>query len=457
MTTELPDTVRQTIQQYNMPLKNRHVIVGFSGGSDSAALLQVLFTLREELRFTLSAAHVNHGIRGEEALRDEAFARAFCEERGIPFYAARYNVPEEAGRAGESCEVCGRRLRYEFFRSVDPDALIATAHNLDDCAETFFLNLARGTGLKGLTGIPPVRDNIIRPLINCSKAEILTFCEENQISYVTDSTNLSDEYSRNKIRHGVLPVLTQINPAFLSVFRRTQTLLRDDEAFLEAQTRRYVQAAAQGDAFSVETLSVAPVELRNRVIQQTLLTLTGTVPEAAHVRSVGDFLKIGGSENLNGGCTVVSDGKRLYLRADGAAPAPAPLLLTGCPARAEFCGREIALSHCAAPEFMEKNSVNTQKINKEVFHYYADCDKIVYPVTVRTKIDGDRFRPAGRGMTKTLKQLFLEHRLTAAQRQQTVILADADGIICAEGFGIDERAAVSAATKEILCITIRRV
>ena len=159
-----------TVKQYHMPIQGRRVVVGFSGGSDSAALLSILRELSGELGIELTAAHVNHGIRGAEAERDEAFVRTFCAERNIPLRVARYDVPEICKTTGESVEECGRRLRYEFFASVDPGALIATAHNLDDCAETFFLNLARGTGLRGLCGIPPVRDNIVRPLIDCSKA-----------------------------------------------------------------------------------------------------------------------------------------------------------------------------------------------------------------------------------------------------------------------------------------------
>lgn len=444
-----------TVKQYHMPIQGRRVVVGFSGGSDSAALLSILRELSGELGIELTAAHVNHGIRGAEAERDEAFVRTFCAERNIPLRVARYDVPEICKTTGESVEECGRRLRYEFFASVDPGALIATAHTLDDCAETFFLNLARGTGLRGLCGIPPVRDNIVRPLIDCSKAEILEYCEKNDIPYVTDSTNLSAEYNRNKIRLGVLPVLRQINPAFLDCFARTASALKKDEQALSELSSRYLADTRTEEGFSVAALLNTPEPLLDRVVSEALRELSGSRPEARHVRAAADMLGDGGSVNLNGGATAVSDGTTLSLRKE---PTPAEKYETvyaELPENAALPGREIRFERVSREEF-EKNIIKSKKIYKEVFDYFLDCDTIIYPVTLRTRNEGDRLRPAGRGVTKSFKQLCAEKGIPVPERGRLAVLADARGVLLAEGLGADERAAATEKTEKILKITIRR-
>ena len=451
----MKDKLIFTVKQYGMPLQGRRVVVGFSGGSDSAALLSILNELADEWGLDLIAAHVNHGIRGAEADRDEVFVREFCEKRNIPLRVARFDVPGICAQTGESAEECGRRLRYGFFRSVDPDALIATAHNLDDCAETFFLNLARGTGLKGLCGIPPVRDNIIRPLIDCTKAEILEYCEKNNIPYVTDSTNLSSDYNRNRIRHGVLPVLSEINPAFFSCFSRTVSALKKDEATLEQLSDRYVGNARREQGFSVPELMKTPPTLLDRTLGVVLRELTGTAPESRHIRAVAGFLKEGGSENMNGGATVVSDGQLLFCRQRIPPHEKKETVFGELPEKAALPGRELHFLRLTREEY-KKNLPKTKKIYKEVCYYFIDCDTIVYPVVIRNRNDGDRIRPPGRSVTKSFKQLCAEKRISAGERQSLAVVADANGVLLAEELGIDGRAAVTDGTREILQIMIRR-
>ncbi|MBQ6018882.1 MAG: tRNA lysidine(34) synthetase TilS [Clostridia bacterium] len=444
-----------TVEKYRMPLKGRRVVVGFSGGSDSAALLSILNELAPDWELALTAAHVHHGIRGAEADRDEAFVREFCEKRKIPLRVARFDVPQLCKETGESVEECGRRLRYAFFRSIDPDALIATAHNLDDCAETFLLNLARGTGLKGLCGIPPVRDGIVRPLIDCTKAEILRYCEENGIPFVTDSTNLGSEYSRSRIRNEALPALRAVNPAFLSCFARTLSILKNDEAALDAIARDIAETARRADGYSVAELLRAPEPLRERTLSVVLRALTGTQPETRHIRAVASLLEKGGSENMNGGETVVVDGGRLRRRTAPEPPEQKQTVYTALPETAELSGGEIRFSVLTREEY-EKNSAKNKKIYKEVFYYYLDCDTMIYPITVRGRREGDGLRPPGRGVTKSFKQLCAEKKIPAPQRGALAVLADAKGVLWAEGLGVDERAAVTDKTRSILQIEVKR-
>jgi len=205
------------IRKYHMIEAGDAVTVGFSGGGDSAALLTALWSIRRLLRCELRAVHVNHGIRGREADDDEAFCRQFCRERDIPFSAVRVDVPAFAAETGSSVEETARLLRYRALgqaaeRPQGGRARIAVAHHAGDQAETILLQLCRGSGLRGLGGMQPVRGNVIRPLIETEQAEIQSYLSSRKIPYVTDSTNLSAEYTRNYLRLEILPRLAaQVN------------------------------------------------------------------------------------------------------------------------------------------------------------------------------------------------------------------------------------------------------
>ncbi len=188
----------------------------------------------EDWDLHLIAAHVNHGLRGEEADRDERFVRDFCERNSIVLQVLHADVIATAREKSQGIEECGREVRYSFFRSLcGPDGRIATAHTLSDSAETVLMNLAKGAGTKGLCGIPPVRGNIVRPLIDITRAEVERYCSCFGLDFVTDSTNLTDGYGRNKLRHHVVPVLQEINPAFECAVERTTQILRCDEEYFE--------------------------------------------------------------------------------------------------------------------------------------------------------------------------------------------------------------------------------
>lgn len=438
-----------SVKNYAMDFGGRHIIAALSGGSDSMALVHFLNSIKDSLGFSLTAAHVNHGIRGDEAIRDEKFVVDYCNKNNIPVKVLRVSIPEIIKQTKESSEEAGRRVRYEFFRSIDENALIATAHNADDCIETFFLNLTRGTGLRGLTGIPPVRDNIIRPLIDCTKAEIIDYCNQNRIAYVTDSTNLTDDYNRNKIRNNIIPVLKEINPSFTDCFLRCTASLKTDESFLRSETQKYLDSCfIPNGGYSIDAIMSAPENLRGRIVFSAVEQLCGTVPESKHINKIMRFMQSGGSENINGGKTVVSDGARLYLKESEKRTEYEPIVLNTLKKSVHFADKVIDLSL--------ENERKIKKINKSVFNYLIDYDKIIYPITIRSKIDGDKFRPYGRKVTKSLKKLFCEYKYDFAQKNRAVIIADKNGIICADGLGFDERFAVTEKTERILKITIRR-
>lgn len=225
------------------------VVVGLSGGPDSVFLLYALHTLQARLGFTLRAVHVHHGIRGAEADRDEAFSEKLCAKLAVPFQAVHVAAPEYAAQHGLSLEEAARILRYEALETArqqmgTPSAWIAVAHHLDDQAETVLHNLVRGAGLRGLAGMENRRNHVIRPLLSIKREDILKWLEQNNIPYVTDSTNADPHYTRNRIRSTVLPELRVINPEASAHIAHSAALLREADAYFHALAIQYVDAHA---------------------------------------------------------------------------------------------------------------------------------------------------------------------------------------------------------------------
>lgn len=433
-------------------LFGREVVVGFSGGADSSALLHRLFSLREELSLSVRAVHINHCLRGEEADRDEAFARDFCRQLGIPFACYRINIAALAREKGLSIEECGREERYKAFaREAGKEGIIATAHTLSDSAETALLNLARGTGPKGLAGIPFSRGNILRPLIRCSREEVEDYCRRMGICYVTDSTNFSGNYSRNRIRQKVLPELLKLNPAFLRAFLRTSDLIREDEAYLSSQADRLFESAFTGKGLSLLALSGQPRALVGRVFAR-FLRENGLSVSSKNISLAFAILEKGaGRELLEKGVFLRAYRGVLVCETEKTIPyfeLPLPFPLEG---RAKlslpqevFPGRSVIFS-VIDWENTEKN----QKIYKKLLSFAVDYDTIIGKLLLRQRKSGDAISLPGRGR-RTLKKLFSEKGLTALERQTALVLADEAGVLWAEGIGTDVRCQAGENTRRLL-------
>lgn len=295
------DKVNSAIEKFDMPVKGERVCVALSGGADSVSLIIALCELRSgfasEPDLELFACHLNHGLRGEESDRDERFCRELCERLGVPFYSKKVDVSKLANKH-ESTEQAARRVRYEFFGEALGHfnaKTLATAHNANDNAETVLLNLTRGTGLKGLCGIPPVRAfgegfKVVRPLINCERAEIEAFLNERGQASVTDATNLSEDYTRNKIRRRVLPELAEINPSVLAVIGRMTGNLRADSVFLDSLAEDALKKAQQGRGWNAAELAKLSEPIRARAIRKILIT-GGIEPSALRIETAISLLE----------------------------------------------------------------------------------------------------------------------------------------------------------------------
>lgn len=442
---KIEEKILSVIEKYSMISVGDNVVLAVSGGADSMCLLHFFNKYSRKLNINIVCAHINHGIRGAEADRDEAFVREFCNKNLIEFRVGHFNVPEIAKTTGESEETCGRRLRYEFFDSISKDAKIATAHNLNDSMETFLFNLARGTGLKGLIGIPFVRGRIIRPLNECTRAEIEEYLNEESVEFVTDSTNLSDEYSRNKIRHNVLPVFEEINPSFSSVFTGCLSSLRDSESFIEKTVCRVYADIEKNMKFPVCDILALDKIIRDRLIIKICENYGARDISFRHVEIINKFLIPGGAIALPGCFTVASDGKYVYKVAD--IPADVEICEPYVIGKTSYVFPGCRLSVVS----VDKNEISNYNIKKLSFQGYADGDKIINAV-FRSRKSGDRFRFPYAEHSKTLKNLYKEKNITPDMRYGVPMLADEANILWIHGVGVSDYAKVTEETENIIRI-----
>lgn len=412
------------------------VLAALSGGADSMALLHALLRLAPAHGWQVAAAHVHHGLRGEEADRDEAFVRHWCEERGIPLFVHHADVAAEAAASGEGLEEAGRRIRYAFLEEVrqrEGFDRIATAHTASDNVETLLLHLARGCGPSGLCGIRPVLGRCIRPLLDCSREEIESYCRGNAIPYVTDSTNADTAFRRNRIRAEGIAALRAVNPRLEEAASRLTRQARADESYFLEQTDRLLEEARIAEnAYDRQRLADAPEAIRSRA----LLRAAGSAEEK-HIRAIESLLSAEGSVTLPGGRRVTARGNRLLFggreAAEGTPFFAFPLEPGGA---CEICGRIYRLERLTLEEYEKK-----KKVYKNLLKNTMNYAKITGAITVRQRLPGDRYRPAGRRCGKTLRKLFNEAGILPEERDRLPVLCDEAGILQVAGFVCDERAA----------------
>ena len=466
MNIDFVEKVRRTIEKHHMLEKGDRVVVGLSGGADSSALLEALYLLKEQYSLSLFAAHINHGIRGEEADNDEAFAESLAKQRDIPFLCLKADAPAYAKEHRIGLEEAGRRIRYDYFESCAKGGKIATAHTLSDNAETVLLHLSRGAGTKGLCGIPPVRGNIIRPLIECSRDEVEAFCKKRGLDFVTDSTNLCDDYSRNFIRNNIIPLFKKLNPGFERAVSRSAAIAAGEQGFIERAAQKALSDCAekpfpqdaQNTTDSLDTARLLSLDegLRMRVLKLFLegLFKKSTV-DYSLVSRLNDSLDTGKAVNLRDGKKAVFKDGRLTVACQKD-PLPQPFYkkidLSKGDAVIFAKGKRVEIRR---GEKFEKAEINgCQKINSLLSYNVFDRDKISNTVILRTRLSGDKITLKKRGCTKTLKKLWNEKKFTEKQRQSFLILESDSALVLSEPDGVNAGYEADKSTKNILSVKI---
>ena len=408
------------IRQQDMLRSGDTVICAVSGGADSVAMLFAFYLLKDKLEIQLEAAHFNHHLRGEESNRDEQFVWEFCDRYDIPLHVGSAQV--KAGKKG--LEAAARDARYAFLRTLE--GKIATAHTADDNAETVLMHLIRGTGLKGLGGITPIHGNVIRPMLGITRAEVEAFLEEWCLSHIEDSSNESDAFLRNRIRHRVMPLLKEENPRIAENLSQMALRLRDDEAFLSSQANFDILP-------TVEMLKDMPKAQRSRVLERFLKQSGVKEPEDVHISAVETLIfsgKPSARAALPGGVTIARTYNRLEKLEEKAAPEALEL---PCPGELQLPGLTVTCT--AAAELINTPDTFT-----------------VHPaghIILRPRQSGDEIRlPGG---TKSLKKLFIDRKIPAAQRPFIPVVLDEKGVLGVYSIGVH----VDRAAKTLPAVMIR--
>ena len=397
------------------------VIACVSGGVDSMCLLELLRRASREAGFPLYAAHYNHRLRGEDSDGDEAFVRDWCDARRIPLHTASGDVAGEARRTGRGIEETAREMRYAFFHALSRQlggAYLATAHNADDDLETVLLRIARGTGLRGLGGIPPVSGCLLRPLLGIPRREIEAWCRENGVPHREDATNALDDCARNRLRHAVVPVLKELNPA-LNVSTMT-ALLRRDEEFLTRLAESFVKDHAVPGGVDAAALAALPYPLASRAVRR----LFGEKLAAVHVDAA---LKLAASPDPSGelhlpGVTL----RREYGLLTALPPGPVTFEPVEIPLDKPVIIENIRLKITAA--LCEK-----AEIYNSLTKFTIKRDTIKDGLTARPRQTGDELRL--HGGSKSVKRLMIDRKLPAKSRDAVPVIVSGDRVLAVYGLG----------------------
>ena len=386
------------IREQEMISPGDTIVCAVSGGADSVALLFAFYLLKEKLEISLEAAHFNHHLRGAESQRDEDFVRSFCDRYDIPLHLGGGRILP--GKKG--LEAAARDARYAFLRSLP--GKIATAHTADDNAETVLMHLVRGTGLKGLGGITPVHGRVIRPMLKVTRQDVENFLEEWCLSHVEDSSNETDDFLRNRIRHHVMPLLAKENPKIPENLSQMALRLRLDEEFLSCQANSTALPP-------VETLKTMHPALRSRCLEAFLKESGVKEPEDAHIAQAEALVfsdRPSARASFPGGVTIA----RNYGHLEAAAGVDAlEETVLPCPGTVTLPGLRVscfpASEDCSMPDAFTVTPVGT--------------------MILRSRKSGDSIRlPGG---TRSLKKLFIDRKIPAARRQHIPVVRDEAGIL----------------------------
>lgn len=437
--------MEQFIQEHQLLKDENRVCCALSGGADSVALLVGMIMLSEKLSLEVYAVHINHCLRGAESDGDERFCRELCERLGVTLHVHRCDVNAYREKNGGSVETAARQCRYAAFEKEE--GLIATAHTASDNLETILQRLARGTGLHGLCGIPVKRERFIRPVLFASRHEIEDFLGEIGESFVTDSSNNSDDYTRNRIRHNIVPLLKELNPSVEKTVSAMCGSLRTDDEFFDDQCGIAFNKHFKHPMCLVNVLEM-PKAIRVRCFAK-LLEKCGVSYDARMLNDMERIVHTGGRCHLSGyfDC-FVSKGELVIRKMEDRSSVQREIDFN--------IGQKSLFNdiYFHTKLITDQNEINGYIINKKYTNGLLDYDKIKGCVTLRSRRPGDRIQLAGRGFSVSIKKR-IQEGVPLSRRHTLHFLEDEEGLIYAEGIGISERVRpVLNGTKKLLVVSV---
>lgn len=433
--------IDEYIAHQQLLTKGTRVVVGLSGGADSVALLAILV----ELRYKCIACHCNFMLRGDESVRDRNHAYSIAQQMGVEYVETTFDTIGYAQEKGISIEMAARELRYRWFEEMRQEhnaEAIAVAHHRDDNAETVLLNLTRGTGLAGLTGMKSRNGYVVRPLLCVSRAELLQYLANKHLTYVTDSTNLEAIYTRNKLRLEVIPQLREINSAFDTCFERTISYLRDSEKFyrdsIEQWKERVCTTVEQELYVDINKLHLSPAP-------STLLfeILSPMGFNATQIEAMSNKELPSGRQFLSTTHRALSHRDTLIISAMGQQPDNSIL--------ATWQQGDTDSKHNIVLSYHNANGYEIPR-NKNIACY--DADKIVFPLVLRHWRQGDSFIPFGMHGRKKVSDYFSDHKFSIVRKEKALLLCDSEKILWIVGERAGNEARITDKTQNILQVMI---
>lgn len=451
--------VKETISEYQLIEPGDRVLVALSGGPDSVALLHLLSRLKRSMRLSLHAVYINHGIRPKAAAKEEKFCQHLCDKLGVELSIVRENVPLLARRVKKSVEETARDLRYRVFAQLaDQDNYdrIALGHHADDNVETILFRILRGTGRKGLTGIPIKRGMIIRPVLHVTKDEILAWLKKEKLSYCVDKSNARLDYSRNFIRNRLLPqIRKRLNPSVDRALLTLAEIASEEERYLAAQASsrlRKIRRKTIGGKIELDLtkLRTYDVWLRRRVLRHCITEClrTDSQPDKTQVDRLDNLaVDSGKAISLKGRlqAEIVGDKMVLYRREKIGYSAR---LIPGVDCRLDHLELTV---RCRRQKFTGR--LDRKRRSRQVV---MDLAKLKLPLTVRNIRPGDRFRPLGLKGSRKVGDYLTDRKVPPVYRDEIPVVCDLDGIVWLVGFEIADRVKVDSSTKEVWKIEIVR-
>ena len=458
----LEKKVLDAITEYKLIEENDHIVVGVSGGPDSMALLYCLLEARKTIPFSIHIAHVNHGVRGEEARSDQLFVERISKELGLPYYTINVNMIEYGKERGITAEEAGRELRYGFFRDIlerHGRGKIAVAHNMNDQAETLLMRIMRGTGPDGLKGMDYKSDDIIRPILGIDRKEIEDYIRQKGIETVLDKTNLQPIYSRNKVRLELIPYIEEnFNPNIVTTLWRMSRIFSLDLNFLEEHTKIKFKNMLKshdknsiilhGDKFLVEDRSI-----QQRIIRNTILELNKSLQGISEGQ-------IAGAVNL---VNNLETGKEFHLSNDIILRINYDEIIIEKSREREKIAYSYDIDvpgsiilengYCLETKIFTKDNDFVMEKTKNV--KYFDYDKVEGNIRIRNRRDGDRFIPFGMKGSKKLKDYFIDEKVPRDLRDRIPLVVDNENIMWVVGYRISELYKITQDTKRILSISYK--
>ncbi|MGL4731969.1 MAG: tRNA lysidine(34) synthetase TilS [Clostridium sp.] len=461
----MQETVLHTIKKYNMIENGDNVLVALSGGPDSMAMLHVLYSLKDALGINIvGAAHLNHLLRGEDAECDQQICEKFCKEINVPFYCRRIDIDSMAKENGVSHEMAGREARYNFFDELVKSkgyTKVAIAHNLNDQAETVLMRMMRGSGIEGLVGIKPVRDEVfIRPIIEVSRNIIEGYCDENKLNPAIDKTNFENVYSRNKVRLELIPYIEEnFNQDIIKTLNRMSRVISEDNDFIEGFSKKIFEkycykkgdrVIIYKDAFNEHKAVVS------RVLRMAIMQVKGSLYniESGHIN---DIIKL---YNHNTGKTLMLPGN---LRVDNVYKDIYVYIYEEKNKADKEFSLKLSINDSVYCEELSKtiklttisNDGNFKIKSKDMIKYF-DFDKIKGDISVRYRKNGDKFSALGMKGSKKIKDIFMDLKIPREERDFIPLICFGDEIAWIVGFRVSEKFKIDRNTKKILQVSIER-